>query len=231
VGKGWFVTGTDTGVGKTRLVLGLMAALQSRGKVVCGMKPVASGAKRYGKTLINEDAKAIQHQCSHVIEYSLVNPFAYAAAVAPHIAADLADRPIMLDQISLAYQKIAARADRVVVEGVGGWRVPLSGQQALPDLVKMLDLSVILVVGMRLGCLNHALLSAEAILADGIKFAGWVANRLDPDFQCQRQNLETLQRQIPATFLGEIPYMERLNNDLVTANINLEQILGPENEK
>jgi dethiobiotin synthetase len=206
--RGFFVTGTDTGVGKTAVALGLMHRLQVQGDRVAGMKPVASGCEPAPSGLRNADALQLQRQSSVAMEYALINPYAFAPAIAPHIAARQAGVRIELDTILSAYAQIAGQVDRVVVEGVGGWQVPLNERDTLADLARKLELPVILVVGMRLGCLNHALLSAAAISHAGLQLAGWVANRLPPEPDCVEENINTLKSRLSAPLLGIVPALD-----------------------
>ncbi|MBK5941566.1 dethiobiotin synthase [Halochromatium roseum] len=205
--RGLFVTGTDTEVGKTEVTLGLMAALQRRGFSVLGMKPVAAGCVQTPDGLRNEDALRIQAQGSKPLAYAAINPYAFAPPIAPHIAAAQAGVEIQIDLIETAYQRLATQADWVLVEGAGGWRVPLGPGLTLADLPSALDLPVVLVVGLRLGCLNHALLSAESIQASGLQLAGWVANRIDPAMAAADENLATLRERLPAPCLGVVPWL------------------------
>lgn len=163
MGKGVFITGTDTGIGKTWFTISLMEALKDEGHQVSGMKPIAAGAGRIDGRLVNEDARLIMQHCSKPTNYELINPFVYELPIAPHIAASQQDGCIGLDQIISCYERLASDSEKVVVEGVGGWRVPISDKISAVDLVRELDLGVIMVVGIRLGCINHALLTAEAI--------------------------------------------------------------------
>lgn len=204
--KSFFITGTDTGVGKTEIALVLMAALQARGLRVAGMKPVAAGCIETDEGLRNDDAVRLQQQSSLPPTYEMVNPYAFAPAIAPHLAAVEAGVAIDLKHIKYCYAALSAQADAVIVEGAGGLLVPLSEHITLADLVKALDLPVVLVVGMRLGCLNHALLTAEAIMHRGLRFAGWVANESEPEMTCLAENVLTLTHQLPAPFLGRLPY-------------------------
>ncbi len=208
---GYFITGTDTDCGKTEITLGLMSLLQRQGYNVLGMKPVASGATPAPEGLRNEDALRIQAQASQWIDYDLVNPCAYEPAIAPHLAAEMAQHPISFDVIRSTYRQLADQADAVVVEGVGGWRVPLGDKLAVSDLAVGLALPVILVVGMRLGCINHALLTAEAIQTTGLNLAGWVANEVDPGMLASEGNLMTLKASIKAPLLGVIPWLASPN--------------------
>lgn len=205
--NGWFITGTDTGCGKTAITLGLMAALQRRGIQTVGMKPVASGAEPTPAGPRNEDALLIQTQGSVKPPYTAVNPYLFDPPIAPHLAARQAGAEIDLERIRRTCVQLAAQADRLIVEGVGGWRVPLGPRSTLADLARLLDLPVILVVGLRLGCLNHALLTAEAIARDGLFLAGWVANRIDPAMREVEANIESLRERLTAPLLGVIPHL------------------------
>jgi dethiobiotin synthetase len=198
------VTGTDTGIGKTHASVQLLRALQRRGLRASGMKPVASGCRATPPGLRNEDAEALIAASDPAPAYSDCNPCALAEPIAPHIAARRRDTEIVLAPLREAYRRIARDADRVVVEGVGGWLAPLSGSLMQADLVRALELPVVLVVGLRLGCINHALLSARAIAADGCRLAGWIANRIDPAMAAVEENLATLRERIDAPLLGVI---------------------------
>ncbi|MCS3903321.1 dethiobiotin synthetase [Methylohalomonas lacus] len=202
---GVFVTGTDTGIGKTWVSVGLLDAWRTRGLNVAGMKPVASGSELIQGELRNEDALALQAAASRDWPYATINPYAFAPPIAPHVAAEQAGVTVALEPLTAAYAELAAASDRVVVEGVGGWRVPLSVTLQTADLVRALDLPVVLVVGLRLGCINHALLTAEAIRADGLALRGWIANTLDPDYEAEA-TLATLAAAIPAPLLARVPY-------------------------
>lgn len=219
--RGIFVTGTDTGVGKTWVSAGLMAALQRQGLRVLGMKPVAAGCAPTADGLRNEDALLLQRQGSHPVDYAVINPYAFAPPVAPHIAAEMAGTRIELAVIERHYHALAAQADAVVVEGVGGWLVPLNKRETMADLAARLELEVVLVVGLRLGCINHALLTAEAIRRRGCRLTGWVANTLDLHMSKLPQNVLTIQQRIDAPLLGLIPYMNTLSVDAVTAQLTL----------
>lgn len=220
--KGLFITGTDTGCGKTEITLGLMQALQQRGERVLGMKPVASGAVPSADGLRNEDALRIQAQCSGGLAYDLVNPFAYEPPIAPHLAAEAVGRPIDMSRIVDIYRSLTRMADRVVVEGVGGWSVPLDGRSAtLADLALRLETPVILVVGLRLGCINHALLTDAAIRQSGIRLLGWVANQVEPQMASFEGNLRTLRERLSAPYLGVVPWLERPSPAAVGEYLNL----------
>ena len=205
--RGYFITGTDTDCGKTEIALALMQSLQSRGQSVNAMKPVASGAQMTADGLRNGDALRLQAQGSVAADYRLINPYAFARPVAPHIAASQADQEIRLETIRQCYQGLAGRVDWILVEGVGGWSVPLGRQLMVSDLALSLGLPVVLVVGMKLGCINHALLTVESILATGCELAGWVANSVDPEMLEQARNIESLRSLIQAPMLGQVPHL------------------------
>ncbi len=219
VGCGVFVTGTDTECGKTEVSLGLMWRLQRRGRVVLGMKPVASGAEMRDGELRNRDALRLQAQGSRDVPYADVNPYAFAPAIAPHLAAQQAGACIDLRLICRGYAALAEQADWVVVEGVGGWRVPLGAGFDTADLALALGLPVLLVVGMRLGCLNHALLTVESVLRHGAPLVGWVANRIDPEMDAWEANLVALREWIPVPCLGLVPHASPPQAQLVAENL------------
>lgn len=219
--KGVFITGTDTGVGKTRFTLTLMEALKNQGQQVSGMKPVACGAELKNGKLINEDAELIMQFCSKPTDYELVNPAVFELAVAPHIASSKKNEKIDLNQIIDCYRRLAFNCETVIVEGVGGWRVPISNKKSLVDLVRILDLPVILVVGIKLGCINHATLSAEAIRADGLILKGWVSNQLDKDYLFPEETIEALNRTLACPHIANLPYMENFEPDKILESIDL----------
>jgi dethiobiotin synthetase len=197
--KGLFVTGTDTGVGKTRVAVALIHALRAQGLRVAAMKPVSAG---HAPGELNEDVTALLQAVNVMAAVRDVNPYAFAEPIAPHIAAQRAGVRIELDVIAAAYARLAASADVVVVEGAGGWRVPLNECDDMADLAQRLGLPVVLVVGLRLGCLNHALLTAESIAQRKLPWAGWVGNHVDPSMACPVENLAALQARLPRPCLG-----------------------------
>jgi dethiobiotin synthetase len=225
-GRGIFITGTDTGIGKTWTAQALMFALKSSGLTVSGMKPVASGAEQTGDRLTNEDALLIQAQASEIHPYEWVNPYVFMAPVAPHIAAEKAGINIDLPPIVEAYKNLAKRSDFVVVEGIGGWRVPLSEQLSTVDLVRALQIPVLLVVGMRLGCINHTLLTTECIQADNICLAGLVVNELDREYENQNQTLQSLARATKIPVLGKLPYTRSFDLAKLAASLDVTQLLS-----
>lgn len=202
----FFVTGTDTGVGKSLVSASLLHALRLRGRHAVGMKPVASGCELTADGLRNDDALQLIAASHPVPAYADVNPFALPAPLAPELAAADVGVTITLPPILAAFRRLHAQADTVVVEGVGGWAAPLSATLDQVDLVRALDLPVVLVVGLRLGCLNHARLSARAIAADGVRLIGWVGSAVDPDMQRCEDNLDLLRQRLPAPCWGWLPY-------------------------
>lgn len=219
-GQGFFVTGTDTGVGKTWFTLALMQAFQNAGYTVAGMKPVASGSERTSAGMKNEDALSIQDQSTYKYDYGTINPYAFEPPIAPHIAAADVGIKIDIGHIVSNFDILAGDNDFVIVEGVGGWRVPLGGQQSTADLVRALGLPVIMVVGLRLGCINHALLTSETIIADGVNLAGWVANHLSAAYSGPDKTIHTLAESVPAPLVGEFPYLQAMNAVALANRIN-----------
>ncbi|MBS0433037.1 MAG: dethiobiotin synthase [Proteobacteria bacterium] len=203
---GVFIAGTDTGIGKTFAACALLHALRAGGVRATGMKPVASGCESTREGLRNEDALALIDASDPRSDYTLCNPYAFEAAIAPHLAAADAGVEIDLPRIESAHARLATRADFVVVEGVGGWAVPLGDSLEAADIPRRLDLPVILVVGLRLGCINHARLSARAIVDDGCELLGWIGNAIDPSMPRRGDNLETLRRLLPAPCLGVLEH-------------------------
>lgn len=202
----YFITGTDTGVGKTLISCALLHAFALAGKSAVGMKPVAAGCRASPQGLLCDDVAALRAASSVAAPQNLVNPYALAAAVAPHLAANQENVHLELAPIVSAYRQLQSLADIVIVEGVGGWQVPFNATQTSADLAQQLNLPVILVVGMRLGCLNHALLTAQAIQAQGLQLHGWVANRIDPDMSLFDENVHSLHTRLAAPLLGVIPH-------------------------
>jgi len=207
VTQAFFVTGTDTEVGKTYVSAMLLKAAVMAGKRAIGYKPVAAGCEWQNGQWQNEDALALQQASNVKLTLKEVNPVALEPAIAPHIAAELAGEPISEAVIQSGFDHLLSRqADVLLMEGAGGWRLPIGNQRFLSDVVKALQLDVIIVVGMRLGCLNHALLTAETVKADGLNIKGWVANTLTPDMPYYNENLATLEQLMPAPRLATIPY-------------------------
>jgi len=202
VGQGFFVTGTDTGVGKTLIACALLRAFARTGKSVVGMKPVAAGGEG-GRWA---DVEALAHASTVNARRQIVNPYAFEPAIAPHIAAELASVAIALEPIANAYAELSRSADVVVVEGAGGFLVPLNATQTGADLAMRLGLPVVLVVGMRLGCLNHALLTRRQIAASRLRCAGWVANCILSDMPHLGGNIRALEQRLECPLLGVLPF-------------------------
>ena len=221
-----FVTGTDTGVGKTLISAALLHALSWLGIKAAGMKPVAAGAEVRDGKLWNEDVALLKAQASVDLPDALIAPCLFKEAAAPHVAAALEAKAIDAGVLLDAYQQIAQSAQAVVVEGVGGFRVPLNDHTDTADIAVALQLDVILVVGLRLGCLNHALLTAEAITARGLQLAGWVANQIDPGMPHQTANLEALSQRLPAPLLGVVPWMSTPSAEVAAGHLNFSRLAG-----
>jgi dethiobiotin synthetase len=203
---GFFVTGTDTGVGKTLVACSLLGAFASRGLRAVGMKPVASGAVPRAAGLVHDDVERLVAAGNVAAPREEVNPYCFAPPIAPHLAASAVGMRIDLDHIGRCFDALAAAADVVVVEGVGGFRVPLGPGADTAQLAARLALPVVLVVGMRLGCLNHALLTADAIAGRGLALAGWVANHIDPGMAAADENVRALEALIDAPLLARIAF-------------------------
>ncbi len=219
--RGFFITGTDTDVGKTWIALGLLRAFAAAGYRTATMKPVACGVVETAEGLRNEDALLLQRQAGLLLDYAEINPYLFHAPIAPHLAAQDAGRCIDLSHIKALYDTVAQRADVVVVEGAGGWLVPLNENETSADLVQRLGLPVILVVGLRLGCLNHTLLTVESIARHRVRLAGWVANCITANIPQQARNIETLQARISAPLLGTIPYLAALDPNSIATLLTL----------
>lgn len=221
--QAYFIAGTDTDVGKTTIAAGLLHAARQLGLSTLAAKPVASGCVVTAKGLRNSDALALIDESSVKLPYEAVNPFAFEPAIAPHVAAREAGVALSVPALRDAMQQVLAQhADFILIEGAGGWRVPLSDHANLSDLAIALKLPVILVVGVRLGCINHALLSAEAIARDGLQLAGWVANIVDPRTSRLEENLSSLAERLPAPCLGRVPWLKQAGADAVAAHLQLD---------
>lgn len=200
-----FVTGTDTGVGKTVIACALVRGLRELGARVAVMKPVASGATRTAEGLRNADALALIEASGTTTPYVLVNPYCFEPAVSPHIAAKEAMIEIDIDTIKEGFNTLAAEADWVVIEGAGGWLAPINDRQSMADLALALEAPALVVVGVRLGCLNHAQLTRFAVAARGVPFAGWIASGVDPAMERTAENLASLERLLGEPALAVAP--------------------------
>jgi dethiobiotin synthetase len=218
--QAFFITGTDTDAGKTSIAAGLLCAAKQQQRSTLAMKPVASGCEMTAQGLRNSDALTLIAQSTVQLPYSQINPYAFAPAIAPHIAAQEAGVELSVADLYRAAQLILQeQADFTLVEGAGGWRVPISATEFLSDFAIALQLPVILVVGVKLGCINHALLTAQAILSDGLELAGWVANVVDPNCARLAENLTTLQQLMPVPCLAEVPYLSVASAESVVEHV------------
>jgi len=215
----YFVTGTDTGVGKTLICCALLHAFAAQGQSVVGMKPVAAGC---GDDEPNEDVKKLRSASNVMATYGQINPYSFIHPIAPHIAARNAGVRIDFSRILTSCNELASQADVIIVEGIGGFKVPLNERQDSDELAQQLQLPVILVVGMRLGCLNHALLTAGVIDACGLKLVGWVANVLDADMPALRDNIAALERRLAAPLLGVVEYQAQPDARVAATQLNIE---------
>lgn len=216
----FFVTGTDTEVGKTFVSGTLLQQIALHGKSCVGFKPIASGCDITPEGLRNSDALTLQAASDPEISYDTVNPFAFEEPIAPHIAAKRVGTALTIDAISDAYSNVLMQArDVVIVEGAGGWRLPLGQNQFMPEFVIRHQLPVVIVVGMKLGCLNHAKLTEEAIMQDGLQVAGWIANHIQPNMPFLKENIETLHDIMSSPCLGEVPWSEGGKADASALNV------------
>jgi len=218
----FFVTGTDTGVGKTLVACALLRAFSAAGRSTIGMKPIAAGRE-------NERWEDVERLCASSTERAppgIVNPYAFEPAIAPHIAAELVSAEIRIDTIVQAYREVSQAADVVIVEGAGGFMIPLDATHTTADLAAVLRLPIILVVGMRLGCLNHALLTRAAIEAARLTCAGWVANSIVPDMPHLRRNIATLEDRLGCPRLGTVPYRPGIGEADIADLLNMEPLLA-----
>jgi dethiobiotin synthetase len=222
---GFFVTGTDTGVGKTLVACGLLKAFAQRGLRTVGMKPVATGAVPRGNGLVHEDVERLLAAGNTPAPREQVNPYCFAPPIAPHLAASEAGIRIDLDHIERCFDALAAAADVVIVEGVGGFRVPLGPGADTARLAARLALPVVLVVGMRLGCLNHALLTVEALAGRGLSLAGWVANHVDPRMTAAEDNVRALETLIAAPLLARIAFSATPDSAVSAALLDTRRLL------
>ncbi|MBJ7221240.1 MULTISPECIES: dethiobiotin synthase [unclassified Brenneria] len=205
--KRWFVTGTDTEVGKTVASCALLQAANQAGYRTAGYKPVASGCEMTPEGARNGDALLLQANSSVPLDYQTVNPFAFVEPTSPHIISAAEQRPIPLTALSAGLRALEAQADWLLVEGAGGWLTPLSERETFADWVAREQLPVILVVGIKLGCINHALLTAHAVAQSGLKLCGWIANDIALPGRRHQAYLDTLRQRLPAPMLGEIPHL------------------------
>jgi len=217
--KGYFITGTDTNVGKTWATIALMRYFKQQGKSIAGMKPVASGCFMQDGQLKNEDALLIQENASLKIDYDLINPYAYELPVSPHIAG--INNPVNMSKIVKRFNVLKELAEIVLVEGAGGWYAPLNVSEDISDLAKALALPVIIVVAIRLGCINHAKLTRQAIQLSGIPCVGWIAICVDPEMLNRDENIQTIKSALKVPLLGVLPYLANADFDLLAGKLAL----------
>lgn len=213
--KAFFITGTDTNVGKTLIAAGLLVAAKNKGLTTAALKPVAAGCEKTDEGLRNSDALLLQSVITQSLAYDQINPYALEAAIAPHIAAQQEKRSLSVDRLSGFCRGVLSSANFTLLEGAGGWSVPINARETLADLAKNLQLPVIIVVGVRLGCINHALLSFEAIVRDGLPVAGWIANCIDPDMPVLQENIDSLRARLPIPCLGVVPFLTEQSPEIV----------------
>jgi len=218
---GCFVTGTDTGVGKTLVSAALLHTLARHHRRVVGMKPVAAGLIEHQGQWVSEDVLALRAASTVVVPAGLDNPVALPDAMAPHLAAERAGRTLTVGELLAAHRALRAHADVVVVEGAGGWRVPLNGEETLADLARAMGVPVVLVVGLRLGCLNHARLTARAIQSDGMRLIGWIGNSVDPALAERDEYVELLRDALPGPCLGGLPYVKKTDVGTMASSLSL----------
>ena len=227
--KSYFVAGTDTGVGKSLVSAAILHAANQQGYSTLGLKPIAAGCELTDDGWQNEDAQLLRQYASKKLAYEAVNPIALKQAIAPHIAAANEGKRLRLERtVGFVRGAMTHKVDLCLVEGAGGWRVPLNESETLAGLPKALNLPVVLVVGMRLGCLNHALLSAEAIVGDGVNIVGWVANVIDGAMPERANNIATLKSWWPFPLLGEIPQLPTASIEQAAGFLNISRLLGEE---
>lgn len=218
--KGFFVTGTDTGVGKTWVATALIHALAARGLRVAGMKPLACGAHATPQGWRHGDAERLMQYASVALPYEAVNPYLLREPVAPHIAARLEGVRLSAAALHEACTTLEENLDYLVIEGVGGWEVPLNDHETTAHFARLLGLPVVLVVGIRLGCLNHALLTGDAILRQNLSLAAWIANVVDPATRMIQENIAALETRLPAPRLGTVPHLPHFDATRIAAALD-----------
>ena len=224
--RGVFVTGTDTGVGKTLASCALIHALARRGVAAVPMKPVAAGASLHGGRWLNDDTAALLQASGMPAEWAArITPVLLREPMAPHIAAAREGRAIALEPVQEALRALGAGGRFLVVDGVGGFRVPLDARTDTVDLARLAGLPVLLVVGLRLGCLNHALLTAQAVAAAGLGFAGWIANEIDPAMAAVDDNVQALRERLPGPLLGRLPFCASPDARTLAAHLDVSPLI------
>jgi len=225
--KSFFVSGTDTDAGKTLVATAILHRARAQGLSTLGLKPVASGCQQTEHGLRNADALSLQQASSIELDYEQINPLAFEPAIAPHIAAQQLGKRIQVDRLAgYCRGALFSKPDLCLIEGAGGWRVPLNEREDFSALPKVLAVPVVLVVGIKLGCINHALLTAEAIAGDGVAIVGWVANRLEKDMHGYEENVQTLTQRLRLPLIAEIPFLANPSAAAAAGYINLAPLLG-----
>ena len=225
--KSIFIAGTDTDVGKTVVAAGILEAANRKGLTTVAVKPVAAGCENTPEGLRNSDALLLQATASVKLSYEQINPIAFEPPIAPHIAAEQVGRRLDADRIAALCRGVMLQpADFAVIEGAGGWRVPLNNRQTIADIPKMLNTPVVLVVGMKLGCISHTLLTVESIVRDGLPLAGWVANQVDPGMSCYEENLQTLKGMLSAPLIAEVPYSDDCSPQNIAQFVDIDALTG-----
>ncbi|ORU89441.1 MAG: dethiobiotin synthase [Cycloclasticus sp. symbiont of Poecilosclerida sp. M] len=223
--KGFFITGTDTEVGKTYVAVELMRLLSQRNKRVIGFKPVAAGAAEIDGVLMNSDACQLLAHSTPKPPYALLNPYCFKPAIAPHIAADATGETIEIEKIQSNYEQLEAMADVMVVEGAGGWATPINNKAGLDDVAKQLNLPIILVVGLKLGCINHALLTEAAIIQKGCTVIAWIGNEVLPAFKEKEANVLALKSRLQSPCLGVVSFQPGKQKSEPSEQINTQLLL------
>ena len=219
--QGFFITGTDTGVGKTWATVALMRYFKAQNKTVAGMKPVAAGCNLVNGKLKNEDALLLQENASISIGYDLVNPYAFDLPISPHLAATKAGCSVDLKELLEHYNQLQNQVDILLVEGAGGWFAPLNDTQDIADLASILGLPIIIVVAIRLGCINHAKLTYQAIQLSGLRCAGWIAACTEPEMPVREENIKTILNALSAPLLGVLPYTAKADFDMFAKQLEI----------
>lgn len=219
--SGLFITGTDTGVGKTRVSCAVLEHLKQAGHCVQGMKPVAAGCDKTADGLRNDDALQLMMHSSQVLDYEVVNPYAFEAPAAPHVLAEQAGIVMDSDVILSRFRQLSAQCDQVVVEGAGGWLVPFNQEQSMADLAKLMRLPVVMVVGIRLGCINHALLTYQSIIDSGLSCLGWVANEIEVEMPFADDNVAAISERVRSPLLARWPYAKQVDMSHLAETLNL----------
>lgn len=217
--KGYFITGTDTHAGKTWATIALMHYFKRQGKSVLGMKPVASGCFIQDGQLKNADALLMQEHASVNLDYHAINPYAYERPVSPHLAGK--HNPVLLENVAARFNALKPLAEIILVEGAGGWYAPVNAQEDIADLARLLALPVILVVGIRLGCINHAKLTYQAIRQCGMPCAGWIAMCVDPAMLNRDETIHTIKTAVNTPLLGVLPYIKDTDFSFLAAQLKL----------